>query len=144
MILIGDIVGKLCWIIIWLIFWIVQWRIPSNRMVFCNGMRARLERTLSGLIESKTDYTTGMCCFTITLAVLRCKGKVCYKWNCPGATSIIIQIQSSMSLTKRNSFVPWSGLTISYYLNLISVLLTYFRYYQNYPEKGDLSPIWLS
>ena len=45
----------------------------------CNGMRARLERTLSGLIESKTDYTTGMCCFTITLAVLRCKGKVCYK-----------------------------------------------------------------
>ena len=45
----------------------------------CNGMRARLERTLSGSIESKTDYKTGICCFAIKLAVLRCKGRVCYK-----------------------------------------------------------------
>ena len=46
---------------------------------WCNGMRARLERTLSGTIESKTDYKTGICCFTIKLAVLKCKGCVCYK-----------------------------------------------------------------
>ena len=43
----------------------------------CNGMRARLERTLSGSIESKTDYTTGICCFAIKLAVLRFEGRVC-------------------------------------------------------------------
>ena len=46
---------------------------------WCNGMRARLERTLSGSIESKTDNNTGICCFVIKLAVLRCKGRVCYK-----------------------------------------------------------------
>jgi hypothetical protein len=44
-----------------------------------NGMGARLERTLSGSIESKTDNKTGICCFAIKLAVLRCKGRVCYK-----------------------------------------------------------------
>ena len=27
----------------------------------CNGVRARLERTLSGSIESKTEYKTGIC-----------------------------------------------------------------------------------
>ena len=43
----------------------------------CNGMRVRLERTLSGLIESKTDHTTGICCFAIKLAVLRFEGRVC-------------------------------------------------------------------
>ena len=45
----------------------------------CNGMGARLERTFSGSIESKTDNKTGICCFAIKLAVLRCKGRVCYK-----------------------------------------------------------------
>ena len=109
---------------------------------WCNGMRARLERTLSGTIESKTDYKTDIYCFTITLAVLKCKGRVCYKWNCPSATSSFIKIQSSISLTKCNLFVPWCSLTISDYLNLISVLLTY-HYYQYYPDKGDISQIWL-
>jgi hypothetical protein len=109
----------------------------------CNGMRALLERMLSGSIESKTDYKTGICCFAIKLAVLRFEGRVCLQWNCPRATSTIIQIQSSISLTERNLFVPWCSLTISDYLNLISVLLTYFHYYQNYPHKGDLSRIWL-
>lgn len=46
---------------------------------WCNGMRARLERTLSGSIESKRDYKTDICCFAIQLAVLRCKGRVCHK-----------------------------------------------------------------
>ena len=73
---------------------------------WCNGMRARLERTLSGSIESKTDYKTGISCFAIKLATLRFKDRVCYKRNCPSAASSFIQIQSSISLTERNLFVP--------------------------------------
>ena len=46
---------------------------------WCNGMRALLDWTLSGLVESKTDYKTGIRCFAIKLAVLRCKDRVCYK-----------------------------------------------------------------
>jgi hypothetical protein len=45
----------------------------------CNGMRARLQWTLSGSIESKTDYETGICCLAIKVAVLRCEGRVCHK-----------------------------------------------------------------
>ena len=111
---------------------------------WCNGMRARLERTFSGSIESKTDNKTGNCCFVIKLAVLRRQGRVFNKWNYPSATSSFIQIQSSISLTKRNLFLPWCSVTISDYLNLISMLLTYFHYYQIYPDKGDISRIWLS